>query len=66
MDLDVFEAIADMPVFDVNEDTGAEMEIDVFVDLSVAITTALEVAQETYHCLVIVLIAVLAFTHKFC
>lgn len=63
MDLDVPESIADMPVFDVDEDAGAEMEVYVFVDFCVAIAAALEVAEEAHHCLVVVLAAVFALTH---
>lgn len=62
MDLDVPESIADMSVLNVDEDAGAEMEVDVLVDFCVAIAAALEVAEETHHCLVVVFAAVFTLT----
>ena len=66
LDLYVPEAVADMPVLHIDEHAGPKMDVDVLVDLCVAIAAALEVAEEAHHRLVVVLAAVLALARQSC
>lgn len=55
-----------MTVFHIDEHACPEMDVDVLVDLSIAIATALEVAEEADHRFVVQFAAVLALAYPFC